>query len=72
MQGVGLIPSRGAKIAMSCGKKKKKKKTQSIKQKQYRNKFNKDFKNGSHQKNLKKTKKSGTTTYELCGFGQVM
>ena len=45
MQGVGLV-----------AKKKKKKKTQSIKQKQYCNKFNKDFKNGSHQKNLKKTK----------------
>ena len=29
-------------------------KNQSIKQKQYWNKFNKDFKNGSHQKNILK------------------
>ena len=32
-------------------------KTRNIKQKQYCNKFNKDFKNGPYQKNLKKKKK---------------
>ena len=32
----------------------KKKKNKTIKQKQYPNKFNKDFKNDPHQKNLKK------------------
>ena len=31
-------------------------KKQNIKQKQYCNKFNEDFKNGPHQKNLKKKK----------------
>ena len=36
---------------MPCGQK-----NQSIKQKQYWNEFNKDFKNGSHQKSLKKKK----------------
>ena len=34
--------------------------TQSIKQKPYCIKFNKDFKNGPHQKNLKKKKKLGS------------
>ena len=36
---------------MPCGQKPKHKQ-----QKQYCNKFNKDFKNGQHQKNLKKNK----------------
>ena len=43
--GVGPIPSRGAKIPHAPGPK-----NQNIKQKQYCNKFNKDFKNGPHQK----------------------
>ena len=48
--GTGLIPGRGAKIPHASLPK-----NQNIKQKQYCNKFNKDFKNGPHQKkNLKK------------------
>ena len=46
--GVGLIPGRGAKIPHASWPK-----NQNIKQKQYCNKFNKEFKNGPHQKNLK-------------------
>ena len=47
----GLNPGRGAKISHAS-----RPKNQNIKQKQYCNKFNKDFKNGPHQKkkNLKK------------------
>ena len=41
--GVGSTPGQGAKIAHAWGPKK-----QNIKQKQYCNKFNKDFKNGPH------------------------
>ena len=41
----GSIPGWGAKIPHASGPKK-----QNIKQKQYCNKFNKDFKNGPHQK----------------------
>ena len=40
---------------------KKKNKTKNIKQKQYSNKFNKDFKNGPHQK--KKLKKKVCSIY---------
>ena len=47
---VGLIPGWGAKIPHDLRPK-------NIKQKQYCNKFNKDFKNGPLQKNLKKKKK---------------
>ena len=47
--GTGSIPGRGAKIPYTSWPK-----NQNIKQKQYCNKFNKDFKNGPHQKNLKK------------------
>ena len=51
--GAGLIPRQGAKISHDL-----RPKNQNIKQKQYCNKFNKDFKNGPHQKkNLKKNKK---------------
>ena len=48
----GSIRGQGAKISHASGPK-----IQSIKQKQYCNKFNKDFKNGPHQKKkiLKKT-----------------
>ena len=41
----GSIPGWGAKISHASGPK-----NQNIKQKQYCNKFNKDFKNGPHQK----------------------
>ena len=52
--GAGSIPGRGAKIPHASWPKK-----QNIKQKQYFNKFNKDLKNGPHQKkNLKKKKVS--------------
>ena len=43
----GLIPGRGAKILHASRPKQPK-----HKQKQHCNKFNKDFKNGPHQKNL--------------------
>ena len=42
--GAGLIPSQGA-IPHAC-----RPKSQNIKQKQYYNKFNKDFKNGPYEK----------------------
>ena len=44
--GVGSIPGWGAKIPHALWPK-----NQNIKQKHYCNKFNKDFKNGPHQKN---------------------
>ena len=44
-EGVGLIPGQGAKIPHASQPK-----NQNIKQKQYCNNFNKDFKNGPHQK----------------------
>ena len=44
---MGLIPGQGPKITHASGPK-----NQNIKQKQYCNKLNKDFKNGPHQKNL--------------------
>ena len=47
--GVGLIPGWGAKIPHALWPK-----NQNIKQKQHCNIFNKDFKNGLHQKDLKK------------------
>ena len=43
--GVGLIPTQGAKIPHAP-----RPKTQNMKQRQYCNKFNEDFKNGPHQK----------------------
>ena len=60
--GVGSIAGQRAKIPHALRPKRKTTKTktkhQNIKQKQYCNKFNKDFKNGPHQKNLfkKRTK----------------
>ena len=50
-RGVSLIPGRGAKIPYG-------QESQNIKQKQYYNKFNKDFKNDPHQKK-KKFKRKG-------------
>ena len=46
--GVGSIPGEEAQIDPTCLVAKKKKKTQNIKQKQYGDKFNKDFKNCPH------------------------
>ena len=46
-EGAGSIFGQGAKIPHASGWK-----NQNIKQKQYCNKFNKDFKNGPRQKNL--------------------
>ena len=48
VEGEGLIPGQRAKVPHA---------NQNIKQKQYCNKFNKDFKNGPHQKNLYKKKR---------------
>ena len=47
-EGVGSIRGRGAKIPHASQPE-----NQNIKQKRYCNKFNKDFKNGPHQKNKK-------------------
>ena len=47
-EGVGLNPGQEAKIPHTL-----RPKTQNIKQKQYCNKFNEDFKNGPHQKKRK-------------------
>jgi len=46
-RGVGLIPGQGAKFLYALWPK-----YQNIKQKQYCNIINKDFKNSLHQKNL--------------------
>ena len=46
--GAGLIPGQGAKIPHALQPK-----NQNRKQKQYCNKFNKDFKNGPHHKKKK-------------------
>ena len=51
--GSDLIPGQRAKIPQAL-RPKKKKKNQNIKQKQYCNRFNKDFKNGPHQKKKKR------------------
>ena len=61
--GVGLIPGEEAKIPHALWPK-----NQNIKQKQYCNKFNKDFKNGPHQKNLKKHKSMGSFSLSLFFF----
>ena len=49
--GVGSIPGLGTKIPHASWPK-----NQNIKQKQHCNKFNRDFKNGPHQKHLLKNK----------------
>ena len=51
-EGAGSLPGWGAKIPHASGPK-----DQNIKQKQYRSKFNKGFKNGSHQKKSKTRRK---------------
>ena len=50
---MGSIPGWGAKIPHASWPN-----PQNIKQKQYGNKFNTDFKNGPHQKNFKKLKQN--------------
>ena len=50
--GLGSIPGQGAKIPQASGPK-----NQNVKQKQCCDKFNKDFKNGPHQKIFKKKRK---------------
>ena len=45
--GEGLIPGRGAKISHASGPK-----NPNVKQKQYCNKFNEDFKTGPHKKKI--------------------
>ena len=51
--GAGSIPGQGAKIPHASWPK-----NQNIKQKQYCNKCNKDFKNGPHQKTKNKKKRT--------------
>ena len=61
-EGMGLIPCQGAKLPRAS-----RPKNQNIKQKQFCNKFNKDFKNGPYQK--KKTlKKKKNQLALLCDF----
>ena len=64
-EGTCSIPGQGAEIPHALLAKKKKNKT--IRQKQYCNKFNKDFKNGSNQKILKKKKKKKERERNLDG-----
>ena len=59
-EGESSIPGQGAKILYASQPK-----NQNIKQKQYCNKFNKDFKNGLHQKNLKKKKDPSRTLTDM-------
>ena len=54
---MGSIPGQRAKIPHASQPE-----NQDIKQKQYCNKFNKDFKNGPHQKNKNKRKSDGLCT----------
>ena len=63
----GLIPGERAKIPHALQPK-----YQNIKQKQYCNKFNKDFKNGPHQKkkNLKKKNNSSCSECYIKDVGK--
>ena len=67
-EGAGSLPGWGAKIPHASGPK-----DQNIKQKQYRSKFNKGFKNGSHQKNPKQEEKSksGSNVFPLSWWAVV-
>ena len=58
----GLVPDQEAKIPRALGPR-----NQNIKQKQYCNKFNKDFKDGLHQKTKNDTNKGHC--FFLCGEG---
>ena len=59
-EGVSLIHGWGTKIPHAS-----KSKSQNIKQKQYCNKLNKKFKNGSHQRLKKKTQKVDWMNFEI-------
>ena len=59
--GVGSIPGRGAGISHASRPKKTNKHKKPHKAEATLYKFNKDFKNGPHQKNLKKKIKDATT-----------
>ena len=59
---MGSIPDRGTKIPHAL-----RPKNQNIRQKQYCNKFNEDFKNSSHQKKNLRKKKKQSNLYE-CVF----
>ena len=59
--GVGSILDQEARTPRAL-RPKKKKKNQNIKQKQYCNKFNNEFKNGSHKKIFKKNGISHSNT----------
>ena len=65
--GGGLIPGWRAKIPHALGPK-----NQNIKQKQYCNKFNKDFKNGPHQKRKEKKKEipESALSLSMCGYSE--
>ena len=67
--GAGSIPGQGAKIPHASWPK-----NQNIKPKQYCNKFNKDFKNGPHQKKKKiSNKKQGEWwPVELCSASTLL
>ena len=60
-EGVGLVPGREANIPYASWPK-----NQNIKQKQYYNKFNKDFKNCPHKKKI--FKKNESTKSSLVPF----
>ena len=60
--GACSIPSQGAKIPHASWPKNK-----NIKQKQYCNKFNKDFKNGPHPKKIFIKRKGGRQLRETFG-----
>ena len=61
--GVGSIPGRGAKIPHASWPK-----NQNVKQKQYCNKFNKDFKSGAIKKKENLKKKKDHSLRHQCGF----
>ena len=58
-RGCGLIPGQELRSHMPCGQK-----SQNIKQKQYCNRFNEDFKNGPHT-HTKKKKLKRTITLDV-------
>ena len=59
-RGTGSIPGQGARSPYAL-----RPEDQNIKQKQYSNKFNKDFKNGPHQRKYKKKKKRKERSLQL-------
>ena len=59
--GMGSIPGWGAKIPHAS-----RPKNQNIKQKRYCNKFNKDFKNGPHQKTEQNKRRQEGSMFRIC------